>query len=137
MVYITIGIIAIILMLLFFIIMLLLTRNSGSNLNTIDNKGKILDEKGEIDKQLLTKIMQTLEDEQLQLIGSKLSPKIHPGDLIASLNNNLNRHEAIFEWVESQATNEPLFLKIKRKSELIKLETVLRIIDIFRLQRRL
>ena len=51
MVYIAIGIIAIILMLLFFVLMLILTRNSGENLNTIDNKGKILDEKGQIDKE--------------------------------------------------------------------------------------
>ncbi len=52
MVYITIGIIAIIILLLFFVIMLILTRNQGNNLNTIDNQGKILDEKGEIDREV-------------------------------------------------------------------------------------
>ena len=51
MVYIAIGIIAIILMLLFFVVMLILTRNTGEHLNTVDQKGKILDQKGEIDKE--------------------------------------------------------------------------------------
>ena len=52
MVYITIGIIVIIILLLFFVIMLILTRNQGNNLNTIDNQGKILDEKGAIDREV-------------------------------------------------------------------------------------
>lgn len=51
MVYVIIGIIAIILMLLFFIVVLLLTRNQGGTLNTIDKDGKILDEKGQIDRE--------------------------------------------------------------------------------------
>lgn len=51
MVYVIIGIIAIILMLLFFIVVLLLTRNQDGTLNTIDKDGKILDEKGQIDRE--------------------------------------------------------------------------------------
>lgn len=51
MIYVIIGIIAIILMLLFFIVVLLLTRNQDGTLNTIDDKGKILDEKGQIDRE--------------------------------------------------------------------------------------
>lgn len=52
MVYVIIGIIAIILMLLFFIVVLLLTRNQDGTLNTIDKDGKILDEKGQIDREV-------------------------------------------------------------------------------------
>lgn len=51
MIYVIIGIIAIILMLLFFIVVLLLTRNQDGTLNTIDKNGKILDEKGQIDRE--------------------------------------------------------------------------------------
>lgn len=51
MIYVIIGIIAIILMLLFFIVVLLLTRNQNGTLNTIDKNGKILDEKGQIDRE--------------------------------------------------------------------------------------
>ncbi len=51
MIYVIIGIIAIILMLLFFIVVLLLTRNQDGTLNTIDKDGKILDEKGQIDRE--------------------------------------------------------------------------------------
>ena len=90
MVYITIGIIAIILMLLFFIIMLLLTRNSGSNLNTIDSKGKILDEKGEIDKE--AEEAERASASRRKSTTSKASTSTDPKDAI--------KREDVFKFME-------------------------------------
>ena len=47
-----IAIISLIIILIFFIIMLMLTKRQNTTLTTIDEKGKIKDEKGEIDKKI-------------------------------------------------------------------------------------